>query len=228
MKYNLHLVGFPQDVICDPSDLSVSELFALRNSLEKGTCTFEHLPDADRVALQATVEEQEKNGENPWGKRKRRSDAGKPKKPNKKGKLSESTVRHGSTCPPSDSDEDTPNGDIRPEIGLGQPRKIVHKRALNAPKVAQCSSSMSTTATASSIAHVAGIAEPRVSTTPSTGVGATTTAHSEESTQLTKALPARGFVDSSDGSEGSKGGEEFESEDDGDDEGPIPYCEGSP
>ena len=29
LKYNLHLVGFPQEAICDPSDLSVSELFAL-------------------------------------------------------------------------------------------------------------------------------------------------------------------------------------------------------
>jgi len=68
LKYNLRLVGYPREEICDPSDLSVSELFALRNSLEKGTCTFKHLPDADRDVLEAMVKEQERNGENPWGK----------------------------------------------------------------------------------------------------------------------------------------------------------------
>jgi len=230
------LVGYPQDIICDPSDLTVSELYALRDSLEKGTCTFKRLPDADRVELQAMVDEQVENGENPYGKRKRRKDAGKSKsKSKKKRKLSKSTVDCGSTHPPSDSDEDTnedtdedtPNDIVHPEIGLGQQRKIVHKRALNAPRVAQCSSSISTTAIASSIAHGAGIAAP-VSATPSTGVGATTTAHSEQSTRLPKVLPARGFVNSSDDLES---GEEFESEDDDDDDdndGSIPYLRGSP
>jgi len=68
LKYDLQLVGYPQEVICDPSDLTVSELYALRVSLEKGICTFKPLPAADREALQAKVNEQVENGENPYGK----------------------------------------------------------------------------------------------------------------------------------------------------------------
>jgi len=141
-------------VICDPSDLTVSELYVLRVSLEKGICTFKPLPAANREALQAKVNEQVENGENPYGKQKRQDDAGKAKK---KRRLLKLTVDHGSSYPPSDSNEDTPIDNVCPEIGLGQPHKVIHKHALNAPKVAQCSSSMSTTATASSSAHGARI-----------------------------------------------------------------------
>ena len=151
------------------------------------------------------VNEQVENGENPYGKRKRRYDAGKARK-----KRRQLTVDHGSSYPPSDSDEDTPMDNVRPELGLEQPRKVIHKCALNALKGAQCSSSMPTTATASSSSSAHGIGI--VATTPSTGVGATTTAHSKESTRLPKVLPAHRLVNSSNDSE--SGEEEFKSEDD--------------
>ena len=81
----------------------MKELFELRKSLQDGKCSFKQLPEADKKALQAAVDEQERNGQNPWGKRKRRSDAGKPPK---KRKISESTVHLSSTYPPSCSSSD--------------------------------------------------------------------------------------------------------------------------
>ena len=83
------MVGYPRKEICDPSNLTANELFALQESLQKGTCTFKRLPDADKNALQLMVDEQERNGENPWGKRKRQDNTSKPKK---KRKISASTV----------------------------------------------------------------------------------------------------------------------------------------
>ena len=94
LKYGLCLVGYPRDEICDPSNLSTNELFALRESLQKGTCTFEHLSDADKEALRAAVNEQERRGENPWRKQKCQSDFGKSKKTRK---ISDPTVPLGST-----------------------------------------------------------------------------------------------------------------------------------
>jgi hypothetical protein len=73
----------------------VNELFALRESLQKGTCSFKQLSGADKNALQLVVDEQERNGENPWGKRKstgkrkHSDDTGKPKK---KQKISKTTA----------------------------------------------------------------------------------------------------------------------------------------
>ena len=122
----MQLVGYPRTEICDPSNLTVNELFTLRESLQKGTCCFKKLSDADKSALQLRVEEQERNGENPWGKRKRQDNTHKPKK---KRKILQSTVL-SSTNPhppsevssshpiqdmylaiPGDSDSDSDNSD---------------------------------------------------------------------------------------------------------------------
>ena len=121
----------------------MSELFELRKSLQDGKCSFKRLPDADKKALQETVDEQERYGQNPWGKRKRRSDAGKPKK---KRRISESTAHLSSTYPPSCSssdhethgemnvgrtdsgDESASDGGISPEFG--RPQTVVPKRSL--------------------------------------------------------------------------------------------------
>ena len=198
MKYDLRLEGYPRDDICDPSNLSASELFTLHESLKDGTCSFKPLPAAAKVVLQATVKEQEGRGENPWGKRKRRGNAGKP---NKKRKVVDSTVCHSNndpSCAPSNhrihetnstvqsdshgedsnsdnSDgEDTPDGDIGPENGTSEPRKMARTRVfkavnpvrhitaassrpLTSKKVAHCSLSTSATASASSSAHVSGL-----------------------------------------------------------------------
>ena len=146
MKYGLRLEGFPRDDICNPSNLSTSELATLRESLVKGTCGFKPLLAADKALLQTMVDEQERRGKNPWGKRKRRNDAGKPRK---KQKNMEPTMRLGSTppsCSPfdhqvnemnstiqSDSDgEETCDDGTQPENGAGQPRKMIGKHALNA------------------------------------------------------------------------------------------------
>src|SRR5882757_2563422 len=77
IKFGLHLVGYPREDICDPSNLTVGELYALRESLQKGTCSFKPLSDADRDALRAKADEQERNGINSYGKRKRQSNASK-------------------------------------------------------------------------------------------------------------------------------------------------------
>ena len=125
LKYGVKLVGYPCEDICDPSNLTVNELFALRESLQKGTCSFKRLSECEKGTLQLRVEEQEQNGENPWGKRKRQDNTHKPKK---KRKILESTVL-SSTNPhppseistshpiqdmylavPSDSDSDSDNG----------------------------------------------------------------------------------------------------------------------
>jgi len=65
MRYGLHLEGYPHEDICDPSNLSVSELFALHKSLLQGTCGFKPLPEADMDALQAIANEQERMGGDP-------------------------------------------------------------------------------------------------------------------------------------------------------------------
>lgn len=112
LKYNLHLVGYPREEICDPSNLSVKELYTLQESLQNGTCSFKPLPVADRDALQVMVDEQERSGKNPMGKRKRRIDAGKPRK---KGQTAASTMQLGSTDlpPPSCSPSDHQNHEIQ-------------------------------------------------------------------------------------------------------------------
>ena len=178
----MHLVGYPREDICDPSYLSLRELLTLRESLEKGTCSFQPLPDADREALQLVVDEQERMGENPWGKRKRRNDAGKPKK--------KRTVRLGSTDshPPfrsslgnetqvemnSDNSDidDTPNGDTSHVNRTGQPRPVIRKRTLKVANPTAVHANTSA-ASASSSAHRAGPparpAHPR-SVTPVLGV----------------------------------------------------------
>ena len=94
-------------------------------------------------ALRSSINEQQEKGENPYGKRKRRNDAGKSRK---RQKIAESTVRH-STSPPSDNQiheasatvqsdsdgEDTGGEDTSPEYGARQACKTIGKRALNAP-----------------------------------------------------------------------------------------------
>jgi hypothetical protein len=146
------LEGFPRKEICDPSNLSVDELIKLFESLKDGKCAFKPLPAADRVVLQAMVDEQESNGANPWGKRKRRSDAGKQKKKRKNSASIMHLSSTGSVPPPSctseahddmihdESDDDMSDGGTCPEDK--QPRKIIQKRSLKV--VAQHSSSMST------------------------------------------------------------------------------------
>lgn len=227
MKYGLRLEGYPRDDICDPSNLSTSELVTLRESLVKGTCGFKPLLAADKALLQTMVDEQERRGENPWGKRKRRNDAGKPRK---KQKNMEPTMRLGSTppsCSPfdhrvnetnstlqSDSDgEETRDDDTDPEIDAGQPRKMIGKRALNAAnqvrrnmatssrsltsmKVAQCSSSVSATATASSSAHVVAYPVPTARTLDA-GTNATSrrTQYREVAHLTPEAQPAHRLVD---------------------------------
>ena len=56
------------------------ELLTLCESLQKGTCSFQPLLAANQEALQLAVNEQDRNGENPWGKQKHRNDAGMPRK----------------------------------------------------------------------------------------------------------------------------------------------------
>ena len=131
LKYGLLLEGYPHKEICNPSNLTMNELFELCKSLQDGKCSFKELADADKKALQAMVDEQERNGQNPWGKQKCQSDTGKPKI---KQKTSESTA-HLSTYPPSCSsldhktheemdagqidlgDESASDGGISPEFG---------------------------------------------------------------------------------------------------------------
>lgn len=123
----------------------MDELTKLRESLKSGECAFKILSPAERDELQAMVDEQHKNGKNPWGKRKRRSDAGQPKK---KRKTSAPIVRPGSTepvpptsCNSSDYQEaqdnmlhdafdydDISNSGTCPEDEL--PRKVIQKRSL--------------------------------------------------------------------------------------------------
>lgn len=154
LKYNLQLVGFPRKEICDPSNLSVKELYTLQESLQNGTCGFKPLPDEERDALQAMVDEQERSGKNPMGKRKRRNDAGKPRK---KARTLAPTVQLGSTDtpPPSCSSPDHENHEIQCDFDEGisgshsesePPRTMVHDCSLN--EAAPHSSSGST--------HVAG------------------------------------------------------------------------
>ena len=104
------MVGYPREDICDPSNLTVNELFTLRESLQKGTCSFKRLSDCDKSTLQLRVDEQERNGENPWGKRKRQDNTHKPKK---KRKMVEPTVL-GSTNPhpPSEISTSHPIQDV--------------------------------------------------------------------------------------------------------------------
>jgi hypothetical protein len=130
LKYGLHLVGYPRKEICDPSNLTVNELFALQESLQKGTCSFKRLPDADKSALQLMVDEQERNGENPWGKRKRQDNTSKPKKKRKTNPHPPSEISAGlliqetHSTVQSDSDhDDTSNGDAH---------KSIHKPTLKA------------------------------------------------------------------------------------------------
>ena len=193
LKYGLNLVGYPHDEICDPSNLTVDELFALRETLQKGTCGFKRLPDSDKDALQLTVDEQERRGENPWGKRKRRSDAGKPKK---KRNISEPSVHLE-----MDSDSD--------DMSIGQP----------------CSSRMPIPVSASSNAHIAGLAGHPALIAPST-ITTTTGAHTQQlhsewyegPNLLPKVLPACGSINHDDDSE--SGEEELEQEPDDD---PMPH-----
>ena len=58
LKYGLHLVRYPHEDICDPSNLAVNQIFALCESLQKGTCGFKILPDIDKNSLQLRVNEQ--------------------------------------------------------------------------------------------------------------------------------------------------------------------------
>ena len=136
MKYSVRLVGYPRADICDPSNLTVNELYALRESLQKGNCFFEHLSDAERDALKAVADEQEQSGKNPYGKRKRRCDAGKSKK---RRRTSTSEVHLGTTDadPPSDDsdDNDLSDGSISHEPGL--PRRTIYKRPLKAARPVQ-------------------------------------------------------------------------------------------
>ena len=113
----------------------------LRESLVNGTCRFKRLLPAEMEALRSTVNEQQEKGENPYGKRKRRNDAGKSRK---RQKIAESTMRH-STSPPSDhqiheasptvqsdSDgEDTGSEDTGHEHGARQACETIGKRAVN-------------------------------------------------------------------------------------------------
>ena len=139
LKYGLQLVGFPRKEICDPSNLSVRELHTLQESLQNGTCSFKPLPDEERDALQAMVDEQERSGKNPMGKRKRRNDAGKPRK---KARTLTSTEQLGSTDtpPPSCSSPDHENHEIQFDFDEGisgthtesePPQRVVHQRSLN-------------------------------------------------------------------------------------------------
>ena len=144
MKYGLQLFGYPREEVCDPSNLSTNELFTLRDSLQTGTCSFEHLPDADKDALKAVVDEQEKRGENPWRKRKRRSDFGKSKKTRK---ISDPTVPLGSTSVhthPAQHDLNSDNEHLVDDDGIGlddgfgldngPPQNVIHKRSVNAAR----------------------------------------------------------------------------------------------
>ena len=192
LKYGLRLVGFPREVVCDPSDLTVNELLTLRKSLQKGTCSFKPLSEADKEALRLMVDEQDRMGENPWGKRKRRDDAGKPKK---KRKIPGSIMRLGSSdpLPPScsssgyevqvemnldDPDNDViSNGDISQENEIGLPHQMVQTRTRKvADPVVVCGNT-----SASSSARIAGPAAHLAPFTPSTGVNA-----------MTKAKPTHG------------------------------------
>ncbi len=210
LKYNLQLVGYPREEICDPSNLTLKELGTLRESLQNGTCGFKPLPAADKDTLQMMVAEQQRSGKNPWGKRKRRSDASKPRK---KRRMSASTMRLGSTdpLPPSCSasdDQDDQNHEIQCDFDIEgmsfsgthpeneQPQQRVHKRSLDT--VAQRSSSRST--------HVAGPSTHPASITPMMGMMGMPTAeayqdgHTEESNGLLGGLPAHGSVDDHNGS----------------------------
>ena len=146
LRYEVKLEGFPREEICDPSNLSVDELTKLRESLKDGTCHFRELSPEEINTLRATIDKQTKDGENPWGKRKRRSDAGKPKK---KRKTDAPTVRLGGpdpepvppSCNSSDYQEDNimldafnydydSASDSSTRPADEQPRKLIQKRSL--------------------------------------------------------------------------------------------------
>jgi len=207
LKYNVQLVGFPRADICDPSDLSVKELNTLHESLQNGTCTFKPLQAEDRGALEVMVDEQERSGKNPWGKRKHRSDAGKPRK---RRQISGPTVRLGSTgpLPPSCSSLDYQNperecdSDVE-EMSISgthpdteQPRKLVHKHSLY--KVAPHSSSGST--------HIARPSTHPAPITPIMGMRGISMAeayqdnHIEFSNELLGGWPADRSIDHDNGS----------------------------
>ena len=185
LRYKVSLEGFPRDKICDPSNLSASELTTLRESLVNGTCGFQKMLPADVASLRAKVEEQVKRGENPWGKRKRRNDADKSRKKQKIPESTESAIHHSSpsrSCSPSDYQVHEPSStvesdsdaeDTSPDNGAGGLRKFIGKRALNAANPAHCSSSVSATATAVSATATASSSAACPAPTPSTGTNAT-------------------------------------------------------
>ena len=109
-----------------------------------GTCSFEHLLDADKDALKAVVDKQEKRGENPWRKQKCQSDFGKSKKTRK---VSDPTVPLGSTSVhthPSQHDLDSDNEHLVDGDGIsldngfgldnGPPQNVIHKHSVNAAR----------------------------------------------------------------------------------------------
>lgn len=176
----------------------MNELFELRKSLQDGKCSFKKLPDADKKALQAMVDEQERNGQNPWGKRKRRSDAGKPKK---KQKTSASTAHLGNYPPScSSSDHETHEEMDARQIDLGPVvvcgNLSTSSRSLTSVKRAHHSSSKSRSVSAFSSALVAG---PSTVPTPITSVESARERerghyHSGSSNQHPKVFPTLEFA----------------------------------
>lgn len=177
VKYGVRLVNYPRADICDPSNLTVNELHALRKSLQKGKCFFECLSDAERDALKAVADEQEQNGKNPYGKRKRRCDAGKSKK---KRKISTLEVHLGTTNadPPSCSSSDDSDDDKLSDGGIshepGPPRRIIHKRPLKEARPAVQYADLPASSISSTSAHASSTCPAPI--TPSVDRTATSTA----------------------------------------------------
>ena len=205
VKFGVHLVGYPQEDICDPSNLMVNELYALHESLQKGACVFKPLSDAERDALRAVANKQERDGKNPYGKRKRRSDAGKLKK---KRKTSTSEVHcttdaHPPSCASSDDsdNDDLSDGGISHETGLH--RRMIRPLKAARPTVRRAnlsasSRSLASTEVASSASTSAHASSTRPAHASSTCPAPITPSVGRRATPTTgpATLPACGSADS--------------------------------
>ncbi|KAJ7748847.1 hypothetical protein B0H14DRAFT_2541512 [Mycena olivaceomarginata] len=97
LGYGCELVGWPKTVnFVSPTNISnIDDMTALRDALKDGTCRWKSINEEERKKWRAEYERQVEEGEIVEKGRRRRSDAGEKRGPNKRTKAKRATVKKG-------------------------------------------------------------------------------------------------------------------------------------